>query len=392
MKVLILCNYPLNPSNMNGGTSTVSYNLVESLMQYTDISITVFSFVNRIVDKEIISKNNNKLKIYKVYTNFKFSNVLNYYFQRMKFRHFLDNNEFDIIHAQSNSLYATLSIDSGLPNVFTDHGLRLREIELNKNRDIIRYYLNKKNVLKNYRNAKNIIQTNVYTRNETKIFHKAKTWIIPNPIDENYFKLYKKYKINIGHILLIGGIRRRKDIVTAIQSIRNVLNNHINIFLNIIGPIEKDYKQEIENLIVKFKLSQKIKIYGLVSYSKLLYLTAKADILLLTSIEETSPLAIMQSMAAGKPIVSTDVGGIPEIVIENKNALLSKPKDHCKIAKHLAYLILNRDKREAFSKNSFLLAQKKFSAKQVSSETLRVYNEIIKNFVGMKNDRCQSAH
>ena len=121
-------------------------------------------------------------------------------------------------------------------------------------------YLDKKITLRNYRNAINIIQTNVYTRNETKNYHRAKTWIISNPIDDNYFKLYNKSICDIGHILLIGGVRKRKDIITAIKSIYNILGDGISCNLTIVGPIEYDYYYDVINLINSLKISEYMSI------------------------------------------------------------------------------------------------------------------------------------
>ena len=74
------------------------------------------------------------------------------------------------------------------------------------------------------------------------------------------------------------------------------------------------------------------------------------DIICLTSLNEGTPVSLIEAQASGKPIVSTKTGGIENIVLENKTALLSKKNDLYDFSNKLLSLVNNSEKRKLFSK------------------------------------------
>jgi glycosyltransferase involved in cell wall biosynthesis len=76
---------------------------------------------------------------------------------------------------------------------------------------------------------------------------------------------------------------------------------------------------------------------------------AGLDIVALTSLNEGTPVSLIEAQAAGKPIVSTRVGGIADVVLENKTALLSDITDEKLFAENLLRLVTDSDLRRNFS-------------------------------------------
>jgi glycosyltransferase involved in cell wall biosynthesis len=74
------------------------------------------------------------------------------------------------------------------------------------------------------------------------------------------------------------------------------------------------------------------------------------DIICLTSLNEGTPVSLIEAQANGKPIVSTKTGGIENIVLENKTALLSKINDLNSFSKNLLSLVNDSEKRKLLSK------------------------------------------
>ena len=162
MNILMLCNYPMGTSDMYGGTSTVAYNLVRSLITYTDVNVTTFTFVPNITKKEIHIYNNRK-RVIRYPANFKFASITGGYKQKKVFNTFIRNEKIDLIHSQCNSLYANIAVNSRLPNVFTVHGIRLKEIKLVKFKNgYVKYLIQKKMILETFAtNTLNIILMNI---------------------------------------------------------------------------------------------------------------------------------------------------------------------------------------------------------------------------------------
>lgn len=378
IKLLMPCDYPVHSSGIFGGTSSAAYNLVQSLIKYTDINITIFSFCPRMKSNQFFSEENNRIRIYSFPANFTFRALIDYADKKYLFRKVLRRERPDIIHAQGEGLYASLAVNSHLPNVFTVHGVRLKEIEMERERlGRIRYFFRKRLIFSNHKKASNIVAINEYTKNEVAHLPNAKIWVIRNAVAETFFDLYKVESPETGNILLVGGIRKRKDIITAIKAIRNILEGNISVKLNIVGPIESDYNMKVDALINTYKIKGNVAIHGMVSATKLHELYLKSDLFLLTSIEESSPISIVEAMAAGKPIVATNVGGISEIVEESKNALLVGVKDHKGIAESIKMIITDRNMRESFSRESHKIASDAWSSKAVASDTYKMYVEVL---------------
>lgn len=380
LNLLMLCNYPLTKSEIYGGTSSASYNLIQCLKKYTSINITTFSFVKNLDKYEDMYDKENGIRIIRYPYKLRYTGIIGNYPERLIFKKFLRSVNPDIVHAQGTDLYATLATTSNKPNVFTIHGVRLKEIELEReNVGFLRYWVRKRLVLNNYRRAKNIVAINQYTKNHVAHLHNAKVWVIRNPIDEEYFEIYKEEKPEPGKILLVGGLRQRKDILTALEIVIKLMKENIKIHLDIVGRAEQDYEKIVRSYIHSHKLGDSVTIHGLVSDKKLKELYRTADIFLLTSLEESSPISIVQAMAAGKPVVATNVGGISEIVRNNKNANLHKVKDVIGMANSVKELITNRNKRETYSKIGHKIALEEWSPKSVALATYSMYEEILAN-------------
>ena len=79
---------------------------------------------------------------------------------------------------------------------------------------------------------------------------------------------------------------------------------------------------------------------------------ASLDVAIFSSDREGSPLAVIEAMAAGKPIVATRVGGIPALVHDAEHALLAPPRDAPALAEAVGRLLRDKDLREQLGRNA----------------------------------------
>ena len=131
------------------------------------------------------------------------------------------------------------------------------------------------------------------------------------------------------------------------------------------------------NFIDNNEMATNVMIYGLVSSKKLRELYLNCDLFLLSSLEESSPISIVEAMAAGKPIVTTNVGGISEMIVENKNGFMVAVDDIQQMTEFISGIISNRRQRNKFGKNSHDIAQKSWSSKAVALNTYKMYLEVL---------------
>lgn len=101
---------------------------------------------------------------------------------------------------------------------------------------------------------------------------------------------------------------------------------------------------------------------------------AGLDIVALTSLNEGTPVSIIEAQAAGKPIVATNVGGIRDIVEDGRTALLSEINIDS-FTKNLNNIITNSELRRTMSENSKSFSSKKFSYERLCSDMEKVYKK-----------------
>jgi glycosyltransferase involved in cell wall biosynthesis len=106
-------------------------------------------------------------------------------------------------------------------------------------------------------------------------------------------------------------------------------------------------------------------------------INAGSDIICLTSFNEGTPVSLIEAQAANKPIVSTRVGGIADIVIEGQTALLADIQNTELFCNHLLHLVEDDDLRRRLGKNSHEHVMNRFSYQRLVTDMSRLYYELL---------------
>ena len=104
---------------------------------------------------------------------------------------------------------------------------------------------------------------------------------------------------------------------------------------------------------------------------------AGLDIIALTSLNEGTPVSLIEAQAAGKPIVSTRVGGIADVVLENKTALLSELTDEKTFSDNLLILVSDPSLRRKFSNAGKDYVISKFSYHRLVNDMSGLYHDLL---------------
>ncbi|MEW6680261.1 MAG: glycosyltransferase, partial [bacterium] len=103
-----------------------------------------------------------------------------------------------------------------------------------------------------------------------------------------------------------------------------------------------------------------------------------ADIFVLPSIVEGLPVSIMEAGLAHLPIISTNVGGIPELVVDGETGILIKPFDVNGLAKAIEELLVDKEKRKKMGEAGYNRIKNEFSLKKMVKETENIYLDLMK--------------
>jgi len=104
---------------------------------------------------------------------------------------------------------------------------------------------------------------------------------------------------------------------------------------------------------------------------------AGLDLICLTSNNEGTPVSLIEAQAAGKAIVTTDTGGIRDIVRVGESALISAPRDVQGFANNLIRLVENDEEREAFSRKGRDFVFKQFSYHRLVDDMASYYRQLL---------------
>lgn len=195
--------------------------------------------------------------------------------------------------------------------------------------------------------------------------------VIPIPsISNNYIK--EKQKVNL---LFLGFIYKEKGIFDLIDVIKSNHDYFKDRLILHIGGIELKGNQ-LETIITTNKLNDTITLHGWVNEKEKNNLFNISDIYILPSYKEGLPMSIIEAMSYGLPIISTKVGGIPDLIADKKNGYLFTPGDKKEMFKHIKSLIENEQLRKSMGEYSFYLS-KKYLPTTVKTQINNLYNLIL---------------
>lgn len=175
-------------------------------------------------------------------------------------------------------------------------------------------------------------------------------------------------------LLFLGEIGKRKGVYDLLQAIANERDYFADrIELRIGGNLEEE---KLQAFIRDHKLNDFVTFLGWVSGDKKTECLEWAHIYILPSFNEGLPIGILEAMSYRMPIISTPVGGIPEVVHHHHNGIMVQPGHHDEIAASLRYFVENRDLIPQYGEESYKIAQPYFP-ESVMGSLRDVYNNLL---------------
>jgi glycosyltransferase involved in cell wall biosynthesis len=137
---------------------------------------------------------------------------------------------------------------------------------------------------------------------------------------------------------------------------------------------EGDLRPAIERQIKEHHLEKHVLLTGF--RADVLSLHKAFDIFVMSSLTEGLGTSLLDAMAAGKPVVATSVGGIPEVVVDGETGFLVPPRDHEAMARAIVRLLNDEPLRRRMGDAGRARVQSRFSAERMAQETLEVYRRL----------------
>ena len=176
------------------------------------------------------------------------------------------------------------------------------------------------------------------------------------------------------HLLVTRNLEPIYDIRTALRVLHHVAAVYPGARLTICGSGPE--KTALLRLAKELGVSDAISFAGNVDNDSIAKLYQSADIMVNTSLADNMPVSVLEALACGVPIVSTNVGGVPYLVVHEKTALLTEPRDHKAMAEAILLLVRNPDMAKAQVKAGLAEVQG-YTWSEVKQDLLQVYDSVV---------------
>lgn len=151
------------------------------------------------------------------------------------------------------------------------------------------------------------------------IFPSKEHHLIENFIDTDNIIQIKRELQNPIRLSFVGRVSREKCIPTILFTYRQLIKKNINVILNIYGKCDETYIKCIHFIVENLQLPNVI-FHGRITDQNEIY--NNTDILILPSVSEGLPYVILEALARGIPVVTTKIGSVSDIVIDDVNGYL----------------------------------------------------------------------
>ena len=299
----------------------------------------------------------------------------------------------DVVHGQGTVTYLALSLLLGKRSIQTVHGLYRNEqaaIPEDRRTTLIRIKFFIKITLERFylRRIRNLISI---TTQIVQVLHdegnrKVRVFNINNAIDCAFFDVAHRKRFATQtkdeiNILFVAAITPRKGLHILIEAFKRLAPTHPKLHLTVVGTWDwaPEYVQEQLSSSHDLQAKGRIVFTGAVGRERLIKAFQEADIFVLPSFAESAPMVISQAMCVGLPIVTTQVGGIPEMIQQGVTGTLLEPGNVEALTAELARLAENPHIRERLSAAAREVGFNRYHPESIARATVAAYREVVFN-------------
>ena len=200
-----------------------------------------------------------------------------------------------------------------------------------------------------------------------------------NCIDTKEFDLKRNTNGKTCSALFLGSVGDRKGTFDLIRAVALLSDQEKERLQVMIAGGEESHKdlQKAAGLIDDLGLGEVCKLVGVVRGQGKLELLAGSNLFVLPSYREGLPMAILEAMASGQAVLSTMVGGIPEVVREGHNGYLVQPGDIQGIAEKISILLKDEELLLKMGENSRSIALEELDVVPYLEQLIQQYAALL---------------
>ncbi len=274
------------------------------------------------------------------------------------------------------SFFVNMAKKKGKKIIIHMHGAEFRQFYMDESNEKQREYIT--NILNK---ADKIIALSEKWKEFIESITKTSVEVVYNSIfipDVNE----KKYDSN--QILFLGRLGKRKGVYDLLEVMPALIKNNKNIKLKICGDGEVE---EVKKYCNNMNLNSNVEINEWIKGEEKERILYESNIFVLPSYNEGMPMSILEAMSYKNAVLSTEVGGIPEVIINENIGVLIKPGDKEQLYFKLSKLLEDKKLLRSMGENSYKRVSKDFNIKNSIEKLIEIYAEV--KGVGGGYSECQ---
>jgi len=280
----------------------------------------------------------------------------------------------DIVHGQGTERDCAISaVFSGYPNVLTIHGNVRRIAKVTRAKPFSFAWLAARLESLTIPRSGGVVCITRCTRDSVASLARQ-TWIVPNAVDPGFFEV-QNHRDERHTILCVGYVSPLKNQNALIRALDgSPLTGKINVLF--LGHVAKDsaYVEEFFGLV---KARSWCTYAGFADRQALKNYLQRASLLVLPSLEDNCPMVVLESMAAGVPVVAAKVGGVPDLIDDQKTGLFCDPLDPASMRNAVEKMLADSAWASQIAKTAKLTARERFHPHTIASRHVEIYEEVL---------------
>lgn len=366
MKLLLLSD-PNSPHTIKWATSLAKNNINILLFGLGKLDVVDYDGLTNIEVKtlnEIVTRNEGAL------SKIKYLKALPY------LKKIIKEYKPDILHAHYATSYGLIGALTGFnPFIISVWGSDVFSFPKKS-------FLHKEILKFNLRKADKILSTSYVMAKETSLYTNKEIEVIPFGIDINQFKpmevesLFDKKDIVIGTVKTL---EEKYGIEYLIKAFKIISDKYPNLPLKLLIVGGGSLENKLKNLVKELKIDNKTIFIGRVPYKDVPKYQNMLTISVSVSDSESFGVAVLEASACEKPVIVSNVGGLPEVVDDGVTGIVVPPKNPEKTAEAIERLILDKGLRDKMGKAGRKRVEKIYRWEGNVEHMIRIYKDLLRS-------------
>jgi len=208
-----------------------------------------------------------------------------------------------------------------------------------------------------------------------KVFKTYNAIYIPNFLDLSMYQFQNRQVIK-PNLLWVRSIHKIYNPEMAILVLNEIVKRYPQAKLCMVGPPKDAILKKVLNLIKRLNLENQVILTGKLKKEDWIKLSTNYDIFINTTNFDNHPISILEAMALGIPIVSTNVGGIPDMLIPDYNGKLVAPNDVDAMAKEITAYLDDNNKANQVAINARKEIEENYNEEIIINKWYKIINNI----------------